>query len=239
MSELKLTIYSLTYNEELLLPFMIDHYRERFPSANIVLFDNASTDRTVEIATQNNCEVRDYSHLSGHTLNDAVHCQIKNNCWKNAPTDWVLVSDLDELVDINAEQLQQEQELGTTRIRTEGWQMVNMEDNYDIANMKYASRSDRYDKFVLFNKQHIKEINYQIGAHDCKSIGNVVDSQQAYKLYHYRFINPELFIKKSKTTSQRMSDINKANGWGFQAHRGEQEFIDEFETERSKAIKIR
>ena len=234
-----LTIYSLTYNEELLFQFVVNHYRQRFPECKFVIYDNGSTDKTAQLAKENGCEVIDYSHQSGGQLNDQLHMQIKNNCWKNASTDWILVSDLDELVDINAEQLHQEQELGTTRIRTEGWQMVNMEDNYDIANMKYASRSDRYDKFVLFNKKHIKEINYEIGAHNCKSTGNVVNSQQVYKLYHYRFINPELFVRKSQTTAQRMSDINKYNGWGFQAFRHEQEFIDEFSAERSKAIKIR
>lgn len=235
---MQLTIHTLTFNEELLFQFVIDHWRERFSECKFVVYDNGSTDKTVELAKANGCEVIDYSEQSGGRLNDQLHMQIKNSCWKNAPSDWVVVCDFDELVDINAEQLRQEEEKGITRIKTEGWQMVNMEDNYDFANMKYATRSDRYDKSVLFNKKHITEINYDIGAHGCRPIGHVVDSQ-AYKLYHYRFINPEQFVKKSQLSARRLSDINRANGWGFQVHRSEQEFIAEFLDERSKAVKIR
>jgi glycosyltransferase involved in cell wall biosynthesis len=51
------TIFTVTYNEELLLPFFIRHYRERFPNCNIVVYDNESTDNTVKIAKENNCGV--------------------------------------------------------------------------------------------------------------------------------------------------------------------------------------
>src|SRR4029077_17328462 len=109
-----LTLYFLTYNEELLFQFVIDHYKTRFPNSTFIIFDNGSTDNTVELARKNNCEVRDYSLQSGGKLNDGVHRFIKNNCWKNAPTDWVLVADLDEVLDISEKELEQEDQLGST-----------------------------------------------------------------------------------------------------------------------------
>jgi glycosyltransferase involved in cell wall biosynthesis len=44
------TIYTITYNEELMIEFFINHYRKKFPGCEIVVFDNYSTDKTVEIA---------------------------------------------------------------------------------------------------------------------------------------------------------------------------------------------
>jgi glycosyltransferase involved in cell wall biosynthesis len=232
-----ITIYCITYNEELLIQFMIDHYRSRFPNCNIIFYDNSSTDNTTNIAKKNNCEVRTYN--SGGTLDDGLHIQIKNNCWKDASTDWVLTCDLDELLDINEEDLKKEEELGTTRIKSEGWHMVNLQDNFDIANIKYGTRNTGYDKYMLFNKKYIKEMNYGAGCHNCNSIGKIIDSK-SYKMYHYKFINLELSIARIKETVSRLSENNKKNGWGFHAcMRTEQQITDEFMNERANAIKIR
>ena len=112
-----ITIYTITYNEGLLIQFMIDHYRERFPGCRIVVYDNISTDDTVKIALANGCEVIPYD--TGGQLQDSRYIQIKNNCWKDAKTDWVLVCDLDELLDIDEAELRREESLGTTMVRCE------------------------------------------------------------------------------------------------------------------------
>lgn len=234
---MNITIYSITFNEELLIKFMIEHYRTRFPTCSIIFYDNSSTDNTAKIAQDNNCQVITYN--SGGTLNDGLHAKIKNTCWKNAETDWVLVSDLDELLDINEEQLFQEETLGSTRISSEGYHMVNLENNYDIPSIKYGTRNYNYDKFMLFNKKFIQEMNYSAGAHKCNSIGYVVDSKP-YKMYHYKFINPELAIAKHHLTIKRLSNDNKQNGWGYpQILRTEEQVLAEFTDERSRAIKVR
>ena len=211
-----ITIYTITYNEELLMQFMIDHYRSRFPGCRIIVNDNSSNDKTVAICKANNCEVRPYN--SGNTLNDILHMRIKNSCWKDAKTDWVLVSDLDELFDVNEQQLKEEEAEGTTILKAEGWQMVNMEDNLDIVNMKHGYRQageTAYDKCMIFNKKHIKEINYCPGAHSCNPIGNVKYGK-TYKMYHYRFINADLEVAKVKETIKRLSAENKKYGCGVQ-----------------------
>lgn len=234
-----LTIYALTYNEDLLIQFMIDHYKLRFPTSNIIFFDNGSIDNTVNIAKYNNCEVRDYSIESRHTLNDGLHRQIKNNCWKDAPTDWVLVSDVDELLDINEAELKREEGAGTTRIVSEGYHMVNLQDNYDINSITNGTRNYNYDKYLLFNKKHIQEINYEVGAHKCNSIGTIIDSRP-YKMYHYKFINPELSLNKFRLTVERLSKENKEHGWGYpQMSRTDEQVLAEFMDERSRAVKIR
>ena len=104
-----ITVYTIAYNEELIMQFMIDHYRSRFPGCNIVVYDNMSTDNTTKIARANDCEVIQYD--TNNQIQDRRYIEIKNNCWKNALTEWVLICDMDELLDINAEQLKKEEEV--------------------------------------------------------------------------------------------------------------------------------
>ena len=55
----------MCYNEELLLPYTLKHYRDRFPSAKFVLVDNYSTDRSCEIAKDNGVEIRQFNSAEG------------------------------------------------------------------------------------------------------------------------------------------------------------------------------
>lgn len=233
-----ITIYTLTYNEELLIQFRIDHYRERFPNCRMVFYDNLSTDNTVKIAKENGCEVITYD--TGGQFSDRVHMDIKNNCWKDAQTDWVLQSDLDELLDINEAELKEEERLGTSMIRCQFWDMVNMEDNLDFKAMKYGVRSPMLPgKFLLFNKKFISEINYSPGAHACNPIGTITYSSKEYRVYHYVSINADVTIKKFKIRRETLSPENIKMGWGTQVFMTPDEIYTEYADERKKAVKVR
>jgi hypothetical protein len=160
---------------------------------------------------------------------------LKNNCWKDAKTDWVIVCDVDELLDISKQSLLQEEASGTTIIRSEGWNMVNMEDNYDFANIKYGTRVPQYDKYYLFNKKHISEINYVCGAHKAFPTGNIKLSNSQYKLYHYKCINPDYLVERYKLTAQRLSQINKQNNMGSYYFAEEKDIRAGFENGRISA----
>lgn len=230
------TIYTITYNEELLIQFMIDHYRTRFPGCRIVVYDNISTDDTVKIALANGCDVIPYH--TNNQLRDLRYIQIKNNCWKNALTDWVLICDLDELLEINAKQLKMEEKSGTTIIRSEGYDMVAMDDKLDIAGMKYGERDKGEDKSCLFNKKFISEINYDIGCHFCNPIGTIRYSKRAYKLYNYCYINYETTVERYKAYRARISPKDIRNGCPYYSETPEE--IRALYTEaRNRAIKVR
>lgn len=232
-----ITIYTITYNEEVLIQFMIDHYRERFPDCKIVVYDNMSTDDTVKIALANGCEVIPYD--TNGQLQDSRYLKIKNNCWKDTATDWVLVCDLDELLDINNDQLKMEEKLGTTMVRCEFYDMINLKNDLDIAGMKYGVKSPMPGKFCLFNKKFIKEINYEPGCHECKPIGTIRYSNQTYRLYHYVSVGENVTIEKFKIYKKRLSPENIKNGWGSQYLMTPEEIRQEYAEERSKATKIR
>lgn len=232
-----ITVYTITYNEQLLIKFMIDHYRARFPGCRIVVYDNMSTDDTVKIAHSNDCEVIQFD--SGNQFQDRQNMDIKNNCLKDAKTDWVLICDLDELLDINEAELKKEEKLGTTIITSETYDMINMKDNLDFKSMKCGVKSPVDSKIFLFNKRYISEINYSVGAHSCRPVGTVRFSSRAYKAYHYASINADLTTKKFKTRQKRLSPENLKMGWGMQVFMTPQEIREEYAEERKKAIKVR
>lgn len=220
------------------MQLMIDHYRSRFPECHIVVYDNQSTDRTVEIAKANSCEIRHYD--SGGQVNDQMLWDTKNTCWKTADTDWVLVCDLDEMLDITEEQLIAEDAKGITKIKCNCWHMVNMQDNLDVRGIIYGTRNLKdtvYDKDLLFNKKYV-DINYiNNDCHFTRSRGKVVNSQP-YKMYHYKYVNPDLFVNKQKISAIRLSDINRKNGWGVQCLRDEVNLRQEFQQARDTAVKV-
>lgn len=231
-----ITIYTITYNEELLIQFMIDHYRTRFPNCPIIVHDNISTDNTVEIALRNGCTVIPFD--TGNQFQDRQNMNIKNSCWFDATTDWVLMCDLDELLDINQAELKKEEILGTTIIKSEGYDMVELGDKWDIPGMKYGTRSEGYDKDYLFNKKFISEINYGIGCHDSNPIGQVLYSKKAYKAYHYCYLSESYILKKRKRNGKRLSPENIKNGWGTVLLDPE-ETRAEFKDIKENAIKVR
>jgi len=232
-----ITIFVMAYNEELILQFMIDHYRTRFPDCHFVLYDNQSTDNTVAIAQKNNCEIREY-HTGGE-VNDELLKQHKNTCWKTAASDWVLICDPDELLDITTADLSREGVLGTTIIRSEGYNMINHQDNFDLAGMTHGVRAPMYDKYYLFNKSLVKEINYVHGAHICRPFGVVKLSDQVYKVYHYKYINLPFLLERSKMTAKRHSEINNRNKWGIQNMQSDEQISDYWNHLKDISVKIR
>lgn len=232
-----ITVYTLAYNEELLIQFMIDHYRARFPDCSIVVHDNMSTDSTVKIALKNNCEVITYD--TKDQLIDRRFLEIKNNCWKTSFTDWVLICDLDELLDIKKSELEIEEDLGSTIIQSDVYDMINLENNLDIDSIKYGVKSPIPGKLCLFNKKYIREINYSLGAHSCNPEGQVVYSKIKYNLLHYNSISEDETIQKFKIRAKRLSPENLKNGWSHHYLMTPEEIRKEYAEERLKAIKVR
>jgi hypothetical protein len=234
-----ITIYTLTYNEEVMIEFFIQHYRKKFPNCIINIYDNESTDNTIKIAKSYDCNIITYN--TNNTLSDSVYLNIKNNCWKNATTDWVLICDCDELLEINQDNLLDEINNNTTIIQTEGFDMINVSDdptNIVLTDIKHGVRNQLYDKKVLFNKTKINEINYQPGCHLATPIGGVINSKKIYKLLHYKYINLNYIINRYRLFNSRLSNENRIKKWGIQYTYEESTIIENFNELKSKSEKI-
>jgi glycosyltransferase involved in cell wall biosynthesis len=213
-----ITIHVLTYNEEVMLQFFIDHYRKLFPNCIIKVYDNHSTDSTVEIAKKNGCVVEYFD--TGEQLNDLVYLEIKNHKWKDSETDWVIVCDCDELVFITPEELANEESIGTNIVSFNGYSMVNFEDEVDVEKITLGFRDTPYDKKYVFNKSKIKEILYLAGCHvsdPTPILPNTINySSKSYVALHYKYLSPKYTISRNQEFAKRMSEYNISNQLGFQ-----------------------
>jgi glycosyltransferase involved in cell wall biosynthesis len=230
---MKMTIYTITYNEEFMLPFFIRWYRERFPDCEIVIYDNESTDKTQDIAIANKCQIISYN--TNNQLSDNKYLQIKNHCWKNSKTDWVLICDVDEFLEINPNMLNTNQ----TLFKSKGYNICNVDNLTNINDIKHGIEAVQYDKVLCFNKSYIKEINYNHGCHTCNPVGDVVYSQNRPNLFHMKFINENLLVEKYKNYASRLSKENIKYNWGFHYRKDETSIRDNFKNHLKSAKIIR
>ena len=88
-------IFLLCYNEEFLLPKTIHHYKTYLPNCHITIYDNESTDNSVNIAKQLGCSI--VSWKTTDEIDDEKYVEIKNTCWNGLHDGaWVIVGDMDE-----------------------------------------------------------------------------------------------------------------------------------------------
>ena len=163
MNKPYVTIYIVAGNEETIIEFVIKAHRNKFPNCIIHIYDNYSTDRTAEIAESLGCIVHYFD--SGGKHDNTIKKDIMNSCWKDATTDWVWVSDCDEIGGITQDELKHEESLGYNVIKFETWNMMNKSDDVNLNKMRYGFRDhaylgntgdmNPYDKWWLFNKKHV------------------------------------------------------------------------------------
>ena len=212
--KLLITLYTSTYNDEIMIPHTIKWYRERFPDCRIIIGDNRSTDRTEEICRDLGCEFRPFD--SGNCIPVEVGQWVKNNSWREKTTDWIMLVDCDEFVDINQIDLKREAEAGTTIIKTQGWDVYNIKDDYDVEGMNRGCRNILYDKLVCFNKKHILKMNFEVGAHAANPEGNVIFSKKIYNLMHKKYLNVDYVFKKYQESLGRIPQLHLDRGYSFE-----------------------
>lgn len=234
------TVHVITYNEELMIEFFINHYRKNFPNCKIVIYDNESTDNTIEIAKKYGCEIITYS--TNNTLSDQKYLEIKNNCWKTSETDWNIICDCDELIEVTSEDLINEENLGTNCFKFEGFSMMNNTDEINISKMKYGFKDVGYGKNYLFNKKYINDINYAPGAHTSNPTltnpNKLKYSDKIYRALHYKYLSPQYTIDRNSLFDKRLSEENKRKGWGIQYYFSDEKTIKYYEDMKINLIKI-
>lgn len=238
-----ITIYVLTYNEELILPYFIKHYRARFHDCDIKIFDNFSTDDTIKIGEENNCDI--IQHDSNNKIDERIYLSIKNECWKTSKTDWNIICDADEFLDIDERDINYETIYNDSNIiKSTAYHMINLEENdLDIDKICYGVRATDYDKCLIFNKKYIKEINYSPGCHNCFPVAHnnkdIKFNKKIYNLYHMTYLDKKTYYNKCKRNKERLSGMNLKKRWGYHYLMNEKEVEQLFEKNKKIAQKVR
>jgi hypothetical protein len=209
-----ITLFTFSHNEAFHIPKFVDHYRTRFPGCEIWMYDNESEDESREIARALGVHVATFS--TGKKMCDQTLIDLKNSCWKGRTEfPWCFVGDIDELCECSEEDLRRESARGTSHIKFEGYQMVNMSgdpDSIDL-NLEWGYRDTLYDKTLLFDKTRITEMNWGPGAHNCTPQGGLVPQEGTYKMLHMKFIGENFCKARYAERAQMLSENNRKNGW--------------------------
>lgn len=204
-------IYTFAYNETLMLPYFVEHYRTHFPGCRITVYDNCSTDNTSQLAKDLDCKVIEYE--SGCKFSEDIQTAIKNKCWKESDAEWVIVCDMDELLDASLNNLKEE---CSTILRTQGWDMIGgiSKEDFNFYSINHGVPNNKESKHIAFKPKKILEMNFDPGGHHCFPKGQVCYSYKVYNLYHYKYLYLDYVISRHKMSANRLSQKNLEMGWG-------------------------
>lgn len=219
-------LYILCYNESILLPHTIAHYKYHLPSCKITILDNESSDNSVELAKSLGCNVKIWSSNGKNDVD--MKKDMLNDSWKG-DKGWIFCLDMDEWLVVNEEQLNYEKERGVTILRVHGCNMIGESQKEDLSDIDLHAIS----KYVLFKGESknvcfyalsITNINYNGGQHKINPKGVVVYSEHVYNLKHMSILGIPFYInknlnryarsehyrlKKSKTSNHYSKDVQQ------------------------------
>jgi glycosyltransferase involved in cell wall biosynthesis len=216
---MKIHLYALAFNEEVILPFFLKYYSDFCDK--IVIYDNESTDRTPEIVRSfPNTELRSWS--SNNQIDENLYLNIKNQAYKESRgiADWVIVGDADEFIfhPNLSERLQHYTDTGITLPKVVGYEMVpncELDPNVNLPFVyQNGTRASSFDKRMIFNPK--LDIQFVAGCHGLVgSPSGIVESSDHLYLMHYKKLNLPYYVNRHTLLGTRLSESNRRNHWGF------------------------
>lgn len=204
-----INIFLLSYNEEILIKHTIKHYKKFIPNCKITIMDNKSTDKSVEIAKKEGCNIIIWGDTE--EIDDYKYTELKNNIWKNINNGWIIVCDMDEWLCITTEELELEKINGTTFLDTHGYHMVSNSKCSLLSDINLHSITEGvYWRFkpMCFLRPEIKETNFDIGIFNHNMKGKLKKSSKKYLFKHMGgFMSYEFY--KNKTINRHLRKKSK------------------------------
>ncbi len=209
---MEINIFLLCFNESVILPKTVNFYKSRFPNCIITIYDNMSTDNSVEIAQQLGCIIHTFD--SGGKNDVRIKRDVANSCWKNVKKGWVIMADMDEWLDITEKDLYNEYMKGTTIITTKGYDMIGeskstLLDDIELNNITKCVPNTFEDKKICFLREQINSMNYSVGSHNCLPKGSIKYSTKIYNIKHMAYVGLAFIINKMKQRYERSGDMQK------------------------------
>ena len=170
-------IYSIMKNEERILPLYLEHYQTAFPGCVINVYDNGSTDGSVELCRSAGCNIGIFPKYDELLLQE-----FKNTIWKKSKADWIIVCDVDELLQVNQADLDQLGDVDV--IWFKGYTMIDVDGTQNPRSFHTGCASPPYDKCAMF-RSTVRNMNYSIGAHLASPVPAPRYSKHNHFLLHY------------------------------------------------------
>lgn len=235
-------VYTTTWNEEVIIPFFLKYYSSF--CSKIVVHDNFSTDRTVEIVkSYPNTEIISFD--TQHYYDELALTEIKNTVYKKSrnEADWVFVVDADEfiyhpdLINLLTEYKKQ----GINYPSVKGYEMLpnSVLTNNDRLpfDYPYGVAMNFLDKKIVLDPT--LDAKFGIGRHFNEiPVNGTLSPTPELKLLHYKMLNLDYLIDRYKTVGQRRSQQAKDNNWSFHWVQPVEEITKNYNNLLNEKIKV-
>ena len=238
---------TLTYNESKMIPFIMPYY-ERLGFDKLVVYDNESTDNTIELLKQYPfVEIRTFKTKG---KNNRVQSELKTNFVKKyqKQTDvWLYISDFDEVIYYNGDfkkYLQEKDSQGYTYLNQIMIELITDKFPNNLAHENCEIGHIWKDisggaKMTLFKPNKIKNIKYGIGAHtvevSSQSLFKSLNHQEI-KSFHIKYIDYNYCYERTKLAKERRSQEDIKRKFGTQYNI--ENFKNEWEKRKQNSISI-
>ena len=206
-----------------MLGYFFRHYEpvvDRF-----VLFDDGSTDGTVEFArSRPDVEVRPFPRGAADSFVLSQQA-LQNECWKESRgvADWVIVTAIDEHIhhpDLKR-YLDECRRRGVTYIPALGFSMISESfpapDEYLASTRTMGAPDAMFSKLRIFDPAAIEETQFAIGGHGASVAGRcVLPDRDELLLLHYKDLGIEYVRERHRALGERLGSVDVQNKWGYQ-----------------------
>lgn len=252
MENIKLYGVTLAYNEAKMIPYVMA-YHERLGFDKLIVYDNESTDNTVELIKQYPfVEVRTFS--TGNHMDDETHSKLKSDTIREFAGEenaWLYVGDFDEVLYYNGNFKDFLSAMDSSGCTYYNGQLINLVRREFPETDKLAHETadifnyfgDGGNKTTLIKASGSRSVRFTPGAHSvtvshtlpAKSINSVTSDLKAF---HLKFIDYNNAINKMKNAVLRFSDRNKQCGYGSHYYRNSKdaEYARQWEQRMRDAI---
>lgn len=219
----KIVGITFTYNEELLVPFVMDYW-QKLDVDKLIVYDNCSNDSTVSLLKQYPfVEVRKYD--TGGVFDEIILTNLRNACWKIEDADWILLCDFDEVPYYEGDFRAYLESNPASIIQTHQINIVRKdlpEHNgllHLLPDNEFNDGGIRYDKCHTFNKNKIADMRWAVGCHSCFPIGevNVERYPQNFYFLHLKYLGEDYTTHKAAVFYERLPQRDK-QGRGLNYH---------------------
>jgi len=236
---MKIEVHSLLHNEAAMLPYFMLHYSQF--ADKVYFYESDSTDNSKEIAEILGATIIPLK--TGNFVDELVFLEMKNNCWKGSDADWVIIVDTDEFV-YHPNIKYYLKDTPYTAFYPKEWRMFAKEfpktkgQIYEEVNMGIPGKQG-YNKLNLFRPSEITEMNYEAGCHTCHPTGNVkICYDTDIITMHFHDMGIENRLKRNAYLASRISEVNKARGWGSHVLWSREKVIAYYEEALKEAIRV-
>tara|TARA_B100001123_G_C15296832_1_gene1019518 strand:- start:1632 stop:2399 length:768 start_codon:yes stop_codon:yes gene_type:complete len=198
----------------ILLPHTIEHYRRNIPNAKIIILDNESTDKSVEIAKSLDCEIISWRSPRWEGMDEFKLSNLRRNCWKKINTGWIIVTDMDEWLCVTEKELENELNNNVSILNVVGINMVGESQQLNLSDIKlHCIKKYNLDPYrsrdKCFLREKINNINFNLGAHHAIPDGNIKYSTKIYFNKHMEMLGEKYYVNKHVKRTQRVQNQRK------------------------------